>query len=88
VQTVVTCHQALFYKVIGKAAQEGLCLNTFLGFAAPPTGSRGGGRGLAGVRLLGGDKIPLVITPPAALGGWGVAPGENVGGAAKPLDVF
>jgi hypothetical protein len=68
---------------------KGSCLNTFLGFAAPPgTGPGGGGGGLAGGRLLGGVKISLVITPPSGLGGWGVAPGENVGSAAKPLDVF
>jgi hypothetical protein len=36
----------------------------------------------------GGGKISLVITPPAGLGGWEVAPSENVGGAIKPLDVF
>jgi hypothetical protein len=41
-------------------------------------------RGWGGVgRLLGGGKISLVITPLAGLGGWGVAPGENVGGAAN-----
>jgi hypothetical protein len=66
----------------------GSCLNTFLGFAAPPTGPGGGGGGLAGGRLLGGGKISLAINPPAGLGGWEVAPGENVEGAAKALDVF
>jgi hypothetical protein len=44
--------------------------------------------GLAGGRLLGGGKLILVITPPAGLGGWRVAPGKNIGGAAKLLDVF
>jgi hypothetical protein len=48
----------------------------------------GGGGGLAGGRLLGGGKISLVISAPAGLGGWGVAPGENVGSAAQPLNVF
>jgi hypothetical protein len=66
----------------------GYCLNTFSGSAAPPTGRGGGGGWFAGGWLLGGGKFSLVITPAADMGGWGVALGKNVAGAAKPLDVF
>jgi hypothetical protein len=52
------------------------CLNTFLGFAAPPTGPGGGGGGSAGGRLLGGGKISIVINPPAAWGGGGWPPAK------------